>query len=377
MAPGRFGPGLETSARTVICAADMGRGMPIRVPTEARSEAVFPGPLAGTVESHSFESNVLVGNPWGDPTVRDLPVYVPPSGKTEGLPLLVLLSGYTGSGWMHFTKPPFLRSSIVRRLDHLIQTGAAPEAVLVAPDCVTTLGASQYLNSSATGRYEDYVVREVLPWVQERYRTGPSAVLGTSSGGYGALALALRHPDLLRAAGSNSGDAYFEYCYLPEFPAVVRALRRAGGPEALLRRALSEPTSNFGPTNPTIQAFETMAYASAYSPVRERPGEFELPFDLDTGALREDIWERWLACDPVRMVRTPEYSAAVRKLAYVYVDGGARDEYGLDLGARIFAAEAKAQGGNVEFEEFDGVHGDGVPRYNIMIPRLLRALRPP
>ncbi|MCI4372797.1 MAG: esterase [Thermoplasmata archaeon] len=339
-----------------------------------RSETVFPGPLSGSVETHRFESQVLAGNPWDDPTTRDLPVYVPPSGKTEGLPLLVLLSGYVGAGWMHFDRPRFLRSSIVRRFDALVRTGAAPEAVLVAPDCLTTLGGSQYLNSSATGRYEDYVVREVMPWIQRKYGTRRSAVLGTSSGGFGALMLALRHPDVFSAAGSNSGDACFEYCYLPEFPLAFRALRAAGGPDALLRRMLSEPTSNLGPSNHDVQAFELMAYASAYSPVPDRPGEFELPFDLRTGALRPEVWDRWLAWDPVRMIRTPEYSAALRKLAYVYVDGGLRDEWGLDVGARIFAAEATAQGGHVDHEEFDGVHGDGIPRYDVMIPRLLRAL---
>lgn len=351
--------------------------MPIRVPIEARSERVFPNALAGSVEVHAFESHVLLGNPWDDPTTRELPVYLPPSGKTDGLPLLVLLSGYTGAGWMHFLRPRYLANSIVRRFDHLVRTGAVPEALLVAPDCLTTLGGSQYLNSTATGRYEDYVVREVIPWVQRRYGTGPSAVLGTSSGGYGAIVLALRHPDLFRAAGSNSGDAYFEYCYLPGIPAVYRALRRAGGPDALLRQVLSAPTSNFGPAHPDIQALEMMGYASAYSPTIDRPGEFELPFDLTSGALREEVWNRWLAWDPVRMVQTPAYSAALRRLAYVYVDAGVRDEYGLDVGARIFATQAKAQGGRVDHEEFDGVHRDGVPRYDVMIPRLLRALAPP
>jgi S-formylglutathione hydrolase FrmB len=350
--------------------------MTVRVPTEARTEKVFPGPLQGSVEVHRFESAALLGNPWGDPSVRELPVYVPPSGRTEGVPLLVLLSGYAGAGGVHFQSPPFLRSTVVRRFDHLIRTGAAPEAVLVAPDCLTTLGGSQYLNSSATGRYEDYVVQELVPWVQRRYRTGPTAVLGTSSGGYGALILALRHPDLFLAAASNSGDAYFEYTYLPEFPSAFRTIRKAGGTEPLLRRLLSEPTSGFAPSHPEIQAFELMAYAAAYSPAPDRPGEFELPFDLTTGALREEVWSRWLAWDPVRMVRTPRYAAALRQLTYLYVDGGGRDEYALDLGARIFTAEARAQGGRVDHEEFDGVHWDSVPRYDVMIPRLLRALAP-
>ena len=345
-----------------------------RVPVEARSDTVYPAALRGRVDRHSFHSQLLQGNPWGDPVERELPVYVPPSGETKGRPLLLLLTGYTGAGWMHFQRPRFLASTVVARLDRLIAHGIAAEAVLVGPDCLTTLGGSQYRNSSATGRYEDYVLDEVLPFVREKYGTGPTAVLGTSSGGYGALYLALRHPETLRAAGSNAGDACFEYCYLPEFPNAFREIRKAGGPEELLRRFFSGPVSDFGPRNRTVQAFETMAYASCYSPIEPEPGRFELPFDLDTGALRPGVWDRWLECDPVRMIRTDRYRDALHRLAYVYVDGGTRDEYALDVGARIFAATAAREGTPVDFEEFDGVHGDGGPRYDVMIPRLLSAL---
>ena len=345
-----------------------------RVPTEARSEELYPRPLAGTIDWHRHDSQVLRGNPWDDPTDRRLPVYVPPSGTTQGRPLLVLLSGYSGSGWTQFEPARFLQDTIVGRLDRLIRTGKASEAVLVAPDCVTTLGGSQYLNSSATGRYEDYVVQEVVPWVQKRYGTGPAAVLGTSSGGYGALVLGLRHPDLFRAVGSNAGDAYFEYCYPPDFPTAFREVRKAGGPEAFLRNAFGRVFGRFTPTNPTARTLSTLAYASCYSPIDSEPGRFEVPFDLETGALREDVWARWLAWDPVRMVATARYSDSARKLAYLYVDGGLQDEFGLDVSARILADRLRRQGAKVEYEEFDGAHFEGRPRYDVMIPRLLSAL---
>ena len=345
-----------------------------RVPIEAKSDRVFPVPLRGTVDHHRFSSEVLKGNPWGDPTERDLGVYVPPSGRTEGLPLIVLLSGYTGAGWMNFQRPRFLEDTISGRLDRLIRLKLAHEAVLVAPDCLTTLGGSQYLNSSATGRYEDYVVDEILPFVQKQYHTGPTAVMGTSSGGYGSLVLALRHPDRFRAAGSNAGDAYFEYCYASEFPIAFREIRKAGGPEKLLERMLHEPTSGFGPKQPQATAFEMMGYASCYSPIDAEPGRFDLPFDLEDGNLRPEVWLKWLAWDPVRMVGEPRYAEAARRLAYIYVDGGVRDEFFLDIGARVFAREAKRAGARVDFEEFDGIHRDGGPRYEVMIPRLLAAL---
>ncbi len=350
-----------------------------KVPLDSRSDRVFQPPLKGTVEQHRFRSDVLEGNPLGDPTERDLPVYIPPSGRTEGLPLLLLLSGYTGAGWMHFQRRNFLHVSIVARLDRLIRSGATHEAVLVAPDCLTTLGGSQYLNSSGTGRYEDYLLKEVLPWIRERYRTGPVALLGTSSGGYGSIVQALRHPGEISAAASNAGDMYFEYCYVGDFPVAAREIRKAGGPDRLLEKIFSEPISGYGPRNPSLVALETIGYASCYSPSETEPGGIELPFDWVTGAMRPSIWERWLAWDPVRMIQRPEYQSALERLEYVYLDGGLRDEYYLDLGARIFTDTAEKFGRRVDFAEFDGVHSDGGPRYDVMIPRLLNALgfRPP
>ncbi len=345
-----------------------------RVPTEARTEEQYPLPLAGRVEPHRHQSRVLRGNPWGDPTDRALPVYVPPSGKTEGRPLLVLLSGYTGSGWPNLEPGRFMEDSIVGRLDRLIRTGRAAECVLIAPDALTSLGGSQYLNSTATGPYEEYVVEEIVPWVRQQYGTGPTAVLGTSSGGFGAVVLGLRHPELFRAVGSNAGDAYFEYCYPPDFPVTFREIRRAGGPEAFLERIFRGPVGRFVPSNPLARTLSTMAYASCYSPIEDQPGRFELPFDLGTGALRDDVWARWLAWDPVRLLASDRYGEAARRLAYIYLDGGTGDEFGLDVSARILAAAFRKAGARVDHEEFEGGHFEKGPRYDVMIPRILSAL---
>jgi S-formylglutathione hydrolase FrmB len=345
-----------------------------RVPTDARTEEMFPLPLAGKVEVRRHTSRVLEGNPWNDPTDRDLPVYIPPSGTTKGAPLLVLLSGYTGSGWDHMQRGGYLRDSLVGRLDRQIRTRAAPEAVMIAPNCLTTLGGSQYLNSTATGRYEDYVVEELVPWIRQEYGTGPTAVLGTSSGGYGAMVLGLRHPEMFSALATDAGDAYFEYCYPPDFPAAFREIRAAGGPEEFLRGVLRTPVPGWGPSHAKAKALSTLAYASCYSPIESDPGRFELPIDLETGALREDVWPRWLAWDPVRMVATPRYAEAARKHSLVYVCGGRTDEFGLDVSARVFAEAARRQGAPVVFEEFDGGHFDKNPRYDGIYVRLLTAL---
>ena len=43
--------------------------------------------------------------------------------------------------------------------------------IAVMPDCFTHFGGSQYINSTATGNYEDYYMKEIVPFVDENFRT--------------------------------------------------------------------------------------------------------------------------------------------------------------------------------------------------------------
>jgi len=84
-------------------------------------------------------------------------------------------------------------------------------------------------------------------------------------------------------------------------------------------------------------------------------GTPELPFDPRTGRLSDDVWERWLAWDPVRMV--PRYKDALRTLRAVWIDVGTRDEEYLDLAATGFRDElAKVGVTDVSFELFNATH---------------------
>ena len=212
-----------------------------RVPTEAKSDRVFPGPIRGTVENHRFSSRVLKGNPWGDPEERDLPVYLPPSGGSDGLPLILLLTG------LHRGRlAPFPAPEVSLRHDHgatrpIDSTQARPRGRhggAGLPHHARGKSIPQLLGHGA--------LRGLCP------RGGPTLRARTLPHGahrrdghverrYGSLVLALRHPDILRAAGSNAGDAYFEYCYAPEFPIAFREIRKAGGPEKLLEKVLHAP----------------------------------------------------------------------------------------------------------------------------------------
>ncbi len=324
-----------------------------------------------------IRSRVLEGNPWGDPTERRTACYLPPSGRTEGLPLLVLLAGYTGAGWMQFREGGYLQEALHQRIDRMMRTGACGEAVIVAPDCLTKLGGSQYVNSSATGRYADHIVQEVVPWARERFHTDLTGVLGQSSGGFGALHLAFEHPEVFSAVGSSSGDMAFEHCYLPDFPKALRQFRKYGGPEEFLRKLFEEPSKVLvGPLDPSGAALNTLGMASCYSPISEEPGSFELPFDLETGLLRSEVWERWLAFDPLRRVRTDAGARALAGLRRLHITASTPDEWALDVGARGFAAEARAREVPVLHEELEGGHFQSGPRYERLFSELISALRP-
>jgi enterochelin esterase family protein len=109
--------------------------------------------------------------------------------------------------------------------------------IAVLPNCFTYYGGAQYINSTATGNYEDYLTREIVPFIDENFRTvndrGSRAVMGKSSGGYGSLIMGLRHADIFGLVCSTAGDAYFEYCYPMDFAKAFRTIK--GDPKKFLR----------------------------------------------------------------------------------------------------------------------------------------------
>ncbi len=330
--------------------------------------------MPGRVVIETFDSQVLRGNPAGDPQVRRVPVYLPPSYDAEPArryPVIVMLTGFTGRGRMLLNDSPF-SPALDERLDALIGSGRMRECIVVMPDCYTRFGGSQYMDSTATGRYETHLITELLPHLDRTYRTLASrehrAVVGKSSGGYGALRLAMRHPGVFGALGSHSGDLYFEYCYRPELPKACDVIQRAGGPRAFLEgfeRAHQKSKDQF-------VGFEILGMAACYSPDPAAELGVALPFDLATGAFRDDVWQRWLPHDPLAML--PAHADALRSMKRVYLDCGTRDEYHLHLGLRLFVRELAARGIAHEHLEYDDGHMNVSYRYDESLPRLAEAI---
>jgi S-formylglutathione hydrolase FrmB len=308
---------------------------------------------AGKIVSLRHESEILKNNPLGDPAAREVIVYLPP-GFDEGrrYPVVYALTGFTGRGRMMLNDSAFT-PNFAERLDKLIAAGRVRPMMAVLPDCFTRYGGSQYLDSSATGDYEDYLIREIVPFVDERFPTvrdrNARAVMGKSSGGYGALRLAMRRAETFGLACSTSGDCYFEHCYLPDFPKAFRAIK--GEPAKLLEKFWDEEARK---GKDDFSGLNIIGMSACYSPNPSAELGFDLPFDTETGAIRPQIWTRWLAHDPVRMAA--RYAENLKSLKLLFIDAGTRDEFFLDLGARVLSRKLEELGVAHEWEEFDDGH---------------------
>jgi enterochelin esterase family protein len=316
------------------------------------------------------DSRALVGNPLGDATARRIAVWLPPSyaaAVDRRYPVIYWLAGYAGTGEQMFSGTPW-QPGLGERLDRLAAAGGMGEAIVVAPDCFTRWGGAQYLDSFAIGDYETHVVREVVPAIDARFRTiaarGSRAIGGKSSGGFGALVLAMRNPDLFSAVASHAGDMCFELSALPDLPIAARTLRRHGGVSGFLRHF--EEAEKKGAADFTTMM--VLAQAGAYSPEPGREHGIALPFDLDTGEIDWTVWQRWKSWDPIEMIAT--HAQALRRMNLIFVDAGTRDEHNLDLGARIFVRRLQTLGIACEHQEFDDGHRGTAYRYDVSLPKL-------
>ncbi len=324
-------------------------------------------------------SQVLIGNRLGDPTERVTPVILPPSYEREPerrYPVIYLLAALTGTGWQLLSRSP-LSEALDERLWRLYQSDASlPEFIVVLPDCFTALGGSQYVNSPALGRYEDHLTQEVIPQIDRRYRTLATAphrgVVGRSSGGIGALWLAMNHPELFGAVASHAGDGFFRATMPPELLKFCRLVRRYGGPAEAMAQWLS---LGKGPRRGELfDIVSILVSASAYSPEPADPLGFVLPIDWQTAVLDERVFARWLRFDPVELCGEEPYRSALRGQRLIFLDAGTRDEYYLDIAARQLAARLTALGAPVVHEEFDDGHMNTAYRFDRSLPLLARAL---
>jgi S-formylglutathione hydrolase FrmB len=335
--------------------------------------------LAGRLDEHVITSDLLRDNPLNDPYERPLWVYVPPGYDDEPgrhFPAVYVIQGYTGHIAMWRNRAPY-RQPFLETADQVFARQQAPPAIVVYVDAWTAYGGSQFVDSPGTGRYHSYLCDEVVPWVDERYRTLAArehrGITGKSSGGFGAMITPMLRPDLFGGLATHAGDSLYELCYVPEFGKAVRFLRDYDGD-------IFRWWQDFNSRVPFTKEEDSLllmlvGVAACFSAGED--GTPELPFDPRTGVLRDEVWQRWLDWDPVRMV--PRYADAIRSVNAIWIDAGTKDEWFLDVGAQAFRqalGDAGVADDTIYFELFDAKHGGIDYRYPLSLAWLAERLAP-
>jgi S-formylglutathione hydrolase FrmB len=321
--------------------------------------------LAGELHRETIDSALLRDNPLGDPHERPLWVYTPP-GYAESdsrYPAIYVIQGYSGHVAMWANRSAY-RQPFPETADAVFARDEAPGCLVVYVDAWTAYGGSQFVDSAGTGPYHSYLCEEVVPWVDAHYRTiaapASRAISGKSSGGFGAMITPMLRPDLFGALATHAGDSLYEYSYLPEFAKAVRALRDYD-------HDIQQWWTDFRGRTAFTKEHDmllliVLGCSAAFSAAPD--GTPLLPFDPVSGRLIPDLWERWLARDPVRMI--DRYADALRSQRAIWIDAGTRDEWFLDLGAEAFRAGLDRIGvpdDRVFFELFPSGHGGMDYRY--------------
>lgn len=340
--------------------------------SQVRPPADWP---AGTLLRLQHRSQVLQDNPWGDPADRTVIVYLPPDYSPQHAPYINLwdLAAFTNSGPGHVNWRNH-GENLPQRLDRLIGQGSLPPVVVVMPDCYTSLGGNQYVDSAGVGAYASYLVNELVPFVAAEvnvinHRDG-RGVFGKSSGGYGALYHAMHYSDTWGAAASHAGDAGFDLLFRNAFPDTCTVLAAHGQDPLTFIRAF---WSKNRPSGRDFNTLMTLAMAASYDPDPQQPQNIRLPFDLHTCALIPQRWQNWLAFDPVQMAAAA--APALRSLHGLYLDVGRQDQYNIQYGTRSLVQVLEGCGIDFFHEEFEGSHSGIDWRLDQSLPYLAHALK--
>jgi S-formylglutathione hydrolase FrmB len=308
----------------------------------------------------------------GEVPDRNVSIYLPPGYDTSPArryPVLYILHGIadTDETWTKaWDKSNPAYATIQDIMNKGIAEGRFTEMIIVIPDEKTKWFGSFYVNSTVTGNWDDFTTRELVSYVDGKYRTlatrASRGIAGHSMGGYGALTLAMKHPDIYSVAyGMNpalidwGGDLTISN---PGFATVLKAKSY----DDLLK------------TN-DVMTIGVLTVAQAFSPNPNKPPFYaDLPFASVNGKLQPDesAYDRWREHSATHMVA--KYRANLSKLRGFRFDSGYEDEFKfIPVNSRAFSAELTNNGIEHVFEEYNGDHrnrmwGRGGRLYTEVLP---------
>lgn len=344
-----------------------------------------------TVPARSLRNNLL-----GESIEREIAVYLPPSYATTSkrYPVVYMLQGFD-TVVSEYYDGSVRGFDFPQLVDRPIEQGKMEEMIVVLVSGRNLLGGSYYVNSPVTGNWEDFVVRDVVRFVDRNYKTRPyresRGISGQSMGGFGALNIAMRHPNVFCAVYSFSPGLFDEKGFSQQGfftdRAVVEKLLRQqrefgamSGSEANdAFLAYIEELYSWG-DNRDVHLGMTFAYGAAFSPDPKSNAPYIVfPYDLQDGRIvrNESVWKTWegglgLVADNVEM-----YKENLLQLKAITIDVGSNDRYRwIPPGCEHLSRRLDEAGIPHELVIHDGGHGDRMRERleKLMLPFFSRVL---
>lgn len=303
-----------------------------------------------TVPAPSLRHNLV-----GDPDRRAMTIYLPPSYSTarhRRYPVVYLLHGFAADH-RAFMKGAYQNLNVRISMDSLIQAGAVKEMIVVTPNARDYFDGSFYVNSPVTGNWEDFIVHDLVGYVDRHYRTIPKrsarGIAGHSMGGYGSLWVGMRHPETFSAIYLLSA------CCLTSGPAVGGATPASWKTVLGLHELADTKKAGFVPDI-------IYALGAVYDPDPSSPPFFmHFPYKLQGDSLVEvpAVAEKWNR-SPLNMV--PTYSKNLKRMAIAF-DAGRQDAF-KDIPVNVTRLDSMltAMGIDHTAELYDGNHGTWIRR---------------
>jgi enterochelin esterase-like enzyme len=315
------GAGLTpSSAPTQATTGVFTNGAPTKTPRPA-PPATKP---AGSLNEVTIKSVALAENLIGEKTERTIIVYLPPAydTSTKRYPVVYFLPGF-GNRSMDVSSED---------INKLIQAGVIQEMIIVVVPGDNQLGGSFYVNSPVTGNWEDFVVQEVVGYVDNHYRTiarvESRGISGHSMGGFGSLNIATLHPDVFGTVYSLSPGLYDKNGLAnSQFFNVEYTIQKfLDGQKAVL--AKPEDQQLEAVLSKQYLNYQATAYGYAFAPAPERPPfYFDYPYSESNGKLVRDdkVWKQWESGFGGIAAKIPQYKDNWLKLKGIVVDYGTKD----------------------------------------------------
>lgn len=291
----------------------------------------------------------------GESADRNVSIYLPPSYDTapnKRYPVVYLLHGITDTDqtWTNSWSNSDPWQSIQGVMNGGIAEKRFGEMIIVMPDERTNWGGSFYTNSVTTGNWEDFTVKELVTYIDGKYRTlarvGSRGLAGHSMGGYGAIKLGMKYPDVYSVVyGIN--------------PAVLGWGKDLSGDNPAFSFLITKkPTTPEQVSEGGLYALGIIVVGQAFAPNPDRPPFFmDLPFQLVDGKAQplEPGYARWSENMPLFMV--DKYAANLKKLRGLKFDSGYEDQFKhIPPTTRALSAALTKAGVDHVFEEYNGDH---------------------